>query len=191
MSNAWIDAQQRQAEWPVRYLAGKDLATPEWPHHRLVVTAGLHKLAGNDRPYWSITAEVINKRRRGDNAIEAAGMQHELIVGHFPELGPVVALHLSDVHGVPMHAVENARYWLGLSGFHTWERTYGKPEALPAVDVLARHLRISEDDALAMAARYPVGSPFDPDALAAAVMAHAERWQAESDAAVALLGSLG
>lgn len=191
MSNAWTDAQQKRDEWPVRHVTGKDLpATDAWPHHRVVVTAGLHQLGGNARPYWSVTAEIIDKHRRGDDAIEACGCLHDEIREHFPQLAPVVDLHLSDDQGVPLHAAENARYWLGLTNFHEWDRPGKGREAMPVIDVLARHLRITDDDARALSERFPMGSPYSPEVFAAEIDAHRDRWQAESDAARALLESL-
>lgn len=195
MSNAWIDNQERVKGWPLFYREGKDIPkSEEYPHHRIVVTAGLHDLAPKtQRPYWSVTAEIINKRktRNSDEGIESAGAMHETILVHFPELAPVVALHLSDDHGGAGHGHANAYYWLGLTRYTTWERTYGKPEDLPAIDVLARHLRISEDDARAMANRYPVSDRGYLPTLAYEIDGHRERWQRESDAAVELLRGMG
>jgi len=171
-------------EWPHGfYRAGKDL--PE--RRRIVVTAGLHKL-GDQVPYFSVTADLVNLRCRkdSDRRIEACGAMHEEVLKHFPKLAPVVALHLSDIDGAPMHAQANARYWMGLTEFKTWERTYGKPEPLPALDVLARHLRISEDEAAELVARHPAYT----DALEAEIEAMRPRWKAEADAARQLLDRL-
>lgn len=191
MSNAWIDARQRRDEWPVRLVTGKDLPpSPEYPRHRIVVTAGLHQLGANLRPYFSVTCEVINKRKSGDRAIEEGGAAHELIAEHFPELAPVIALHLSDDEGVPMHAVENARYWAGRTQFKTADVRKAPDRGLERVDLpwlpyLASHLRIPEDAAAALAR-------LDDDAaFVADIEAQRPRWQAEAAEAVALLLDLG
>lgn len=43
---------------------------------------------------------------------EFGGTMHETVAGIAPELAPVVAVHLCDVNGEPMHAISNARYHL-------------------------------------------------------------------------------
>jgi hypothetical protein len=78
-------------------------------------TAQLVHLDGNARPYFSVTGEERNLRRIPENQVEACGAMHNRIVKHFPELTSLVALHLSDDDGTPMHAVANGVYWLGLN----------------------------------------------------------------------------
>jgi hypothetical protein len=158
---------------------------------RFTATVQLLQVGNNPLPYWSVQGELRDLRRRGDNAIVASGCMHDEVLRYFPKLAPFVALHLSDSEGAPSHAVANARHWLGLTRFKTWERTYGKPEPLPALDVLARHLRITEADALAMSQRYRADDPdYDDDAFVGEVNAMRARWQSEHDAAVALLSEL-
>lgn len=77
----------------------------------LTATAGLHLLGGNSRPYFSVTGDI---RRPGANDIDTGGCIHDEILAHWPVLAPVVAVHLADDTGTPLHAVENGRYWLGL-----------------------------------------------------------------------------
>jgi hypothetical protein len=112
-------------------------AFPTWQHRvvktytaadgtKITVEAGLHYLAGNSRPYFSVVGEVrcaqIDKRGRRYYRREpdAFGCCHEEIlkaVAGTPGEGlwrDVIALHLSDDRGQPMHAVENACYHLGL-----------------------------------------------------------------------------
>lgn len=42
---------------------------------------------------------------------ESGGCIHEEIEEHFPELKPLIDLHLSDLDGTPLYAVENGLYW--------------------------------------------------------------------------------
>jgi len=92
--------------------------TKELPdRHRIVATAQLVKLAGNERPYFSVTGEILNLRRKGDNQVERSGAIHDEILRHFPELRPMIACHLADDLGVPMHAIENGLYFLGLTRY--------------------------------------------------------------------------
>ncbi len=85
---------------------------------------------GNSKPYFSVTGSGK------DHGSEFGGTCHDDIIKQWPDLQPLVDLHLSDIDGIPMHAVENGFYHLG--GTH-WER--------PKFDVAARHFRISEDQA--------------------------------------------
>lgn len=106
--------------------------------YRITAKAELSWRRGNAKPYFSLTADGC------DRGSEFGGCCHEEILKHWPDLQPLVDLHLSDIDGVPMHVLENGFYHLG--GTH-WER--------PKYDVAARHFRISEK-----AARNPVKDLF-------------------------------
>jgi hypothetical protein len=125
----------------------------------LVATVQLHKLAGNERPYFSVTGDLWTSERTyhsgNDRNHLEGGCIHERILAAWPELAPLVALHLSDDTGAPMHDVENGWYW------------YERGE----LDVCARHLRVSVAD-------LPVDA--DKEAFTAFVEAQRERWQKEA-----------
>lgn len=164
---------------------GKDLpnySDDPLDKHRLVVTVEFHQLMGNDRPYFSATADLVNNRYRGDNRFEAGGCLHDEIREHFPELTPIVALHLADDRGWPMHPVANGAYFLG---FTKYQEHNGKP--LPAFDVFADQWRITENEA--RQARGWVSMYNGPaiDALGVLALAMAPRWQREADAGRALI----
>jgi hypothetical protein len=66
--------------------------------------------------YFSVTADIYSSKRAFDlgstNTIHSAGCQHERVLEAFPELAPIVALHLADVRtGEPMHAQANGWYF--------------------------------------------------------------------------------
>ena len=182
-------------------------ATPE-PYYRLRVRAGLHRLDGNTRPYWSITGELVNLRRVGrySDGIEACGCMHDEILAHWPELEPVVALHLADDRGEPMHAGANAAYWLGLSvwsdgspmvpssGAGAGELETG-PEGLDwAPEGLARSWRVPVDRARVLRARIMAAGETREERVAdvAAVVDYLRvQWAGEADAARELLEGLG
>jgi hypothetical protein len=126
---------------------------------------GLSHLKGNAKPYFSITANVYVSGRW-----ESGGCQHEAVLAAWPEAAPLVALHLSDIDGVPMHGVENARYW---AGFTHWQTA--------KVDTLAKHLRVTEEEAAALC-------KLDDGSFRATVLAMQPRWKAEADAAIAAFG---
>lgn len=99
---------------------------------RFDVRAELVHRAGNDRPYFAITGEIRRTMGGGDRVI-MGGAIHDDILHYWPNLAPLVAVHLSDDRGVPMHAAANAAYWAGETKYHGRD-----------VAGLARHLRVLE-----------------------------------------------
>ena len=83
----------------------------------LKIYAELVKRAGNDYAYFSITGSIAKQDKRLRDAVIMCGSIHEEILKHFPELAPLVLVHLSEADGHPMHAEANARYWAGLSKY--------------------------------------------------------------------------
>lgn len=103
-------------EWQYKFVA-MHVSTSGW----VQVTAGLHYLKGNKKPYFSVTCEGK------DHGSEFCGCCHNDVLACWPELKPVVDLHLADMNGEPLHAVANAEYWRDQKDF----------------DQLAKHLRLS------------------------------------------------
>jgi len=91
-------------EWTI-----KRVLVHEEGDERLVVTTGLHHLQGNERPYFSTTADLYVGRRQEP---EACGCLHKEVIKAFPKLKPLVDIHLADDRGHPMHALANAVYWI-------------------------------------------------------------------------------
>lgn len=106
---------------------------------RLTVTV---KVPGDPgQKYFSVTAEETAYRRR---APHACGRLHDEVLEHFPDLRDVVALHLSDSEGAPMHAEVNGWWWL--VGAVGEELAAGaRPDQSPEEcrTILAEHLRLS------------------------------------------------
>jgi hypothetical protein len=102
----------------------------------LTVTAQLVKRAGNSYPYFTITGEVKKVDKRYRDPVITCGAIHEVIVEQFPNLAPLVAVHLSAADGQPMHAEANARYWCGLSTYAD-----GSPMGEYKPRMLAQHLQ--------------------------------------------------
>lgn len=160
----------------------------------MVVNATLHYIRGNKLPYFSVTADVYSLRKVGGRSYrrwESGGAQHELVLEHFPELAPLVALHLSDMDGVPMHAVGNGYYWLAGALGGLGEKYHGSNNGTHTTaqcrDVAIKHFRITpeEFDWLANFARQETSKALRI-ALIEDVIANtlAARWKAEADAAI-------
>lgn len=119
--------------------------------YRLTVVGGLHYMRGNRAPYFSLTA-IQDRKERGRWQDDMGGCCHDLILKHYPELADLAALHLSDMDGAPMHAVENGWYWLagampeGVAQYHGGNGTPAK-SADECLQVFADHCRIGIGEA--------------------------------------------
>jgi hypothetical protein len=132
---------------------------------------GLHFIRGNNLPYFSLTYESIQPGRR---EADSCGAEHGDVVGKWPELRLLADIHLADINGVPLHAVENGWWFLatapriqddGLAGSAKWcpsdkktERHYleifgehCRVTLLKAYEVKARLLEVADKDGLAVA----------------------------------------
>ena len=92
----------------------------------------------NKSPYFSITADIwiANQSGRKDRKHRkpiACGCCHDAILAADKTYADIIALHLSDIDGVPMYAFANGYYYL-----HNEE--YG-------IKVAARHFRITLEQA--------------------------------------------
>lgn len=140
------------------------------------VNYGLHYIQGNSLPcFFSVTVEAP------DHMNVTTGCAHDDVLAKHPDLSDIVALHLSDTDGVPMHALENAWYW--------WSDYEGRG-AFPRgdhdrLDILAKHLRVTraEVDALDLPTFRMSGAEI-PAEFVAYIDAQRERWKAEADAAI-------
>jgi hypothetical protein len=95
---------------------------------------------------FSITADFFENRPDGNNSprrLTSFGCLHEEILGACPELKPFVDLHLSDLNGIPMHAVENGFYWLQKAASLPQEYA-PEQSAEKCFSYLLSHLRIDE-----------------------------------------------
>ena len=106
----------------------------------LTVNAELVKRGGNTYPYYSITGDVKKLDKRYRDPYLVSGCIHDVILKHYPELAPLVSVHLSAADGQPMHAEANARYWAGLSTYPD-----GSPLGEYKRSMLAQHLQADEN----------------------------------------------
>ena len=108
----------------------------------LTVSAELVKRGGNSFPYYSITGTVKKLDKRYRDPVITCGCIHDIILEHYPELAPLVEVHLSEADGIPMHAEANARYWAGLSTYPD-----GSPMGEYKRSMLAQLLQADKDTA--------------------------------------------
>ena len=108
----------------------------------LTVTAELVKRGGNTYPYYSITGNIKKLDKRYRDPYIMGGCIHDVILEHFPELAPLVSVHLSAADGQPMYAESNARYWAGLSTYSD-----GSPMGEYKRSMLAQHLQADNNTA--------------------------------------------
>ena len=134
----------------------------------MTVYGGLDYIQGNKKPYFSITAEI----KKGIN-LRAFGCLHEEILKIYPELSDIVALHLSDIDGIPLHAVENGYFWLmAVQGINQYEKSTDKNY----LKMFCEYVRISESDGKKLAERIKNKNEFS-----AWVDTQKSRWKKEAD----------
>lgn len=86
------------------------------------------------------------RRRRDWEAYpDMVGCLHDQILAAAPELAPLVAVHLSDLNGVPMHAVANGWYFYS-GNARAWEEARGQWRGVSDHDRAARALHIPPAD---------------------------------------------
>lgn len=134
--------------------------------HHMTVEGGLHFLKGNQKPHFSLTCVVSRVTPTGRWVDDMCGAAHGEISKHFPKFDDLAAMHLSDMDGVPLHAVANGWYWLaGAVEGHFGERYHGGNSKMQhwgedeqfdgyrvstrdeCLSILARHLRIDKSEA--------------------------------------------
>ena len=162
----------------------------------LEVEAQLVKREGNSYPYFSITGEIRKTDKRYRDPILACGAIHDEILRYFPDLAPLVTVHLSAPDGQPTHAEENARYWAGLSKWSDGRAmsprdSYGRIEIETdenglewSPKTLASHLQCDEKTAREVRGAMVSGLPWDY------ITAHAglvQLWSEQAGKARALL----
>ena len=148
------DAKERADFFPSRYQADasnwRHSAVRELPDEMLAATIDtkLYQLRGNARPYFSTTATV---RWRG--GAESGGCCHGDILRVCPALAPLVALHLSDDEGAPMHAEANGFFYL--MGAIGYPLEHGpRDNAEKCREYFASHMRLHPVEAESIYAKF-------------------------------------
>ena len=169
---------------------------PSWRYPKdygISVTAQAYQIAGNTHPHFSVTGSigVFGRDPR------VCGCIHDEARQVWPAIGPIIALHLSNADdGEPMHVEANGWYWLaGALGGLGKKYHGGNSNPLRSPDecltILARHLRITIEDARALAAT--VDDAFGGDrkqVFHTFIEAQRPRWQREANDGLALIARL-
>lgn len=135
------------------------IAGAEWGETKpleMIVKAELVKRGGNSFPYFTITGTIQKTDKRYRDPVITCGAIHEEILKHFPQLAPLVEVHLSETDGQPMHAEANARYWAGLCTYAD-----GRPMGEFNPLMLAKHLQTDEATALEVRKGFLMGLPWE------------------------------
>lgn len=139
---------------------------------------------------FSITANGWEKRgtwsgrdakRNGREAV-FGGCVHEIILSVAPELAPIVAAHLANQDGTPMHAQANGWYFYsgGAAAYEREQIARGRDYGY------SRQLEKSDHDRAARALHIPpadLPTGLDRDGFAAFVLELADRWAGQAQAA--------
>jgi len=139
------------------------------------------RLTGNGpQSRFVVTGEIRNPACPRNGGVEDSGAHqamHDQILAAFPDLDPLVRLHLASAEGVPYSAVPNGWYWAGGSRAARQE---------PDAGVLERLLRLGAEDARRVTAGVSGGTMSLED-FEAFVETQKPRWKAEADAAATFL----
>lgn len=168
--------------------------------YRVSAVVGLAKLDGNRTAYWTATAEwrpagARNPEQIGPLDLDTAGLLATVEPG--VPWRTLFELHTCDWNGTPMHAVANARYWMGFTGrftpvlaqqvcnlghVHTVqtdrEWTYDQPWPSGEANLVA-HLRCTPDEARDARA-YVDGAGRDDSAVMFALRRFEPTWRARA-----------
>lgn len=137
---------------------------------KCVVNIQLTKFKGQ-APYFSVTGEAYRiTGRQGRPPMLASGCIHDYIQQVTSRFDDVIALHLSDIDGTPMHAVENGLYWLGQNKYQALDTEEAK-----------RHFRCTDSEIIELLAAYKYGKQAYIDYIDKHLR---PRWQQEAQAVI-------
>lgn len=137
---------------------------------KCVVNIQLTKFKGQ-APYFSVTGEAYRiTGKQGRPPMLASGCIHDYIQQVTSRFNDVIALHLSDIDGTPMHAVENGLYWLGQNKYQALDTEAAK-----------RHFRCTDSEIIKLLAAYKHGKQAYIDYIDKHLR---PRWQQEAQAVI-------
>ena len=144
------------------------------------------RLVNGLSPGFSVTGEVYEGRSNASGKTrQKAGRDPDgwgaiggALAQVFPEIAPVIALHLSDPDGAPLHAEANGWYWYSS---YDGQGTHAVPDGRSDYEVACDYLRLPQGG---------IPGPQNRASFKALVDAQRERWAAEAARAREILEAL-
>lgn len=122
---------------------------------------------------------------------DAGGCMHDVALKHRPDLKPIIDLHLSDLNGTPMHAVENGFYWIAGAAGGLGQKYHGsnddKHSVRDCISIAMNHFRASKQDILDLIGFAMV---LGKSAVENYCMWQETRWKQEAESAIKLIEKL-
>ena len=160
-----------------------------------VMKKTLKKLVGNKviechvkaEKYFSVTGDIY-RDVKSDRTFEMGGCIHNEMAKHFPQVRSLIPLHLSDLEGVPMHALANGHYWVSgcVDGKLGQKYTPDQSQA-ECRKILENHFRITEEETQEVIDLTIQGGK---EALSAWVQQRKIVWKVEAIAALSTIAAL-
>lgn len=136
---------------------------------RVVIKIEVNK---SNHVYLSVCGEVYDTTNSYRGRLESSGQCTKEMREFYPEFHDFLDLHLSDLDGKPMYAVDNGLYFL---------RHVGKDNI--SVDTIKRHFRIDADEANKLIA-------MDEFSQLGRIASYVPRWKQEMNDAIERLEQL-
>jgi hypothetical protein len=164
--------------------------------YRITAKGGLHYMKGNSKPYFSVTGDIDRKADNGRWVDDMGGCIHDEIAKHFPHLVPLIAFHLRDIDGAPMHGGGNGYFWLVGGQFFPKDSWLDCGQPIEKrKEFLGNELMISPAEVDALFEKY-AGCSISPNSLAAGrpvfmrdeVAPRIEGWKAAAKDAICRFG---
>lgn len=93
--------------------------------YEIRVTSRLDDECKNGVCHFSTTGNIRYKAKNGRWIYHSGGCLHEEVLKHFPELAPLIDLHLCEFNGEPLYPVENGMYFFRENGISDGARYLG------------------------------------------------------------------
>jgi hypothetical protein len=173
----------------------REFPAPKHYKGSLIATAKANLIPHNKNPFFSVTGEcsTLNERIEGNPSI--CGCLHDLILEAWPEVKPVIDLHLCNaVTGEPMHALDNGWFWFqGALPFVCRESKYhGGNGSSPksekeCAEILSKHLRVPEKEIFILLEEAVMSDKQSKIILNRFIARQRSRWKKEAKAGINLI----
>jgi hypothetical protein len=137
--------------------------------------------------YFSVTGSVW-EGYKSERTWSMGGCIHDIVAKHFPQVRSLIPLHLSDLEGVPMHALANGHYWVsGCVDGKLGQKWTPEQSQAECREILKNHFRITDEEAGEVISLTVHGGK---ESLSAWVEQRKAVWKVEAVAALSLIAAL-